>query len=158
MRIQSIGNYYVPKVGNVSNAKKGAKETSFTASLEDERAQTALFLVESREILTKYRRNLMELKRKAVHERHPDYDEIKRAQWHFDQQEKIVKNFENEYNKLNPSGRGFENDVRRGRELRAEYQRSKSSSSASDDGDYSGTDFLNDIDHVPGWDYSFYVP
>lgn len=158
MRVYSINSYNMPSTIQAKKSQVTTSATNFSgeSAYLIKRAQTALFLSESKKELSKLDKKLIKLKLKAVHKKHPNYAKIQDIQLDYDSQEDLVKALINEYKKINPSGKGYRRDVKKGRLLIKKYD--KTQSSQPNEYDAPEGKSIGEVLRSSAGDWPFYTP
>ena len=151
MRVQSIGQYYVPNLNNSSRVS--ARHNNITFSGENDRFITALHLLEARERLADLEEKLSNLKQQELNKRYTDYDKLKRLEIDLRMQEDLVEQLRQSYSRYCNSEDNFREDAIKGRQILAEYSRIHGSSKPEED---SGISSIWDTE-TPG-DFQWYNP
>ena len=156
MRVNSVNSYYIPNTMQVKKTQNNLNTTNFSGKPSNKRAQTALFLYESKKELSKIDKKLLKLKLKALRKKHPNYMKIQDAQADYDLQEDLVKSLLKEYKKMNPSGKNYERDIKKGRALVKQYQKTHNSQNVESEAPEGKT--IGEVIRSSVGDWPFYTP
>ncbi len=169
MRIQSIGQYYSPNYNN-NVSKSVVKQNSITFGAYDankdnnERYLTAYFLSEAKRIFDERKADLIESKHQElskVYTNADSYDLLKNMEGNLRGQEDLVKSLQEKYERYNPSGSNFEEDVEKGHQIIEKFIKTRNIKKLGDFPDFNSDRYgynLNDITDTPVGDFPFYNP